>query len=850
MKTLITGIILFFFTSIKVFAYDIFVDGIFYNIDSEKKTAEVTFLTYGFYSGIINIPEQISYNGEKYQVNSIGLSAFEDCKDLEGIVLPNSIESIGKCAFCGCTSLTSIDIPNGVSFIGNWAFSGCTNLENVSIPNSVLTIGTCAFENCKKFTSLTIPQNVSYIGGNIITGSNNISTILVESGNTTYDSRDNCNAIIETATNTLIAGCKATIIPQDLINVGSSAFLYCEELEKIVIPNSIKSFGMYAFAYCPKLSEVISEIENPYKIDGSIFEGICSYAILRVPKGTKEMYQNLSSWTSKFNLIEEILNTYTLSIKAIGNGSVSYNETTIRSKTSSFTANEGTAITITLTPDKDYRVKSLTVNNFDVTASISNNQYTIRSINTDTYVGAEFEAIPPTTYTLSIKATGNGSVLFEDATIRESKSTFSVSDGAPITITLTPDEGYHVRELNVNGKDVTSSIINDKYTINNTAADTHVEAVFDLQPFVSEGIVYNVVSNDEKTVKVASGDFGLCTEIPCSFSAHESIWKVIGVEKDAFKSAKELAALIWNPETKFTEKISNPNLLFYVKSKDYAPSDISNIIVENKAEKIILTDAVEGNNFYCPQEFTAEQITYEHNYNMKSGYNSCQGWESIVLPFDVAMVTNSMGTELVPYNLWTHGDNKRPFWLCSMNEEGWKDESTIKANTPYIISMPNNENYDATYNITGNIVFSASNVTVNASDNLISSKRGHRNLVPNYQNTDRSSEIYALNVNNLWSANTDSNLAEGSAFIRDSRRVRPFEAYMTIDSGGGTTRSINIFDDDTTGIMNLPLACKNKDGVLRVYSLSGMLLKQGKDEKILNDLPNGVYVVNGKKIVK
>ena len=74
---------------------------------------------------------------------------------------------------------------------------------------------------------------------------------------------------------------------------------------------------------------------------------------------------------------------------------------------------------------------------------------------------------------------------------------------------------------------------------------------------------------------------------------------------------------------------------------------------------------------------------------------------------------------------------------------------------------------------------------------------------------------------------------------------------MTIDNGGGTTRSISIFDDDdTTGIMNLPLACKNKDDVLRVYSLSGMLLKQGKDEKILNDLSNGVYVVNGKKIIK
>jgi hypothetical protein len=74
---------------------------------------------------------------------------------------------------------------------------------------------------------------------------------------------------------------------------------------------------------------------------------------------------------------------------------------------------------------------------------------------------------------------------------------------------------------------------------------------------------------------------------------------------------------------------------------------------------------------------------------------------------------------------------------------------------------------------------------------------------------------------------------------------------MTIDSGGSTTRSISIFDDDdTTGIMSLPLASKHNDGAIRVYSLSGMLLKQGNDEKILNDLPKGVYVVNGKKIIK
>ena len=394
--------------------------------------------------------------------------------------------------------------------------------------------------------------------------------------------------------------------------------------------------------------------------------------------------------------------------------------------------------------------------------------------------------------------------------------------------------------------------MDNKYSISNINNDITVEVQFQaIEAITYSGMDFIVTSTEQKEVVVAKGDYGLWIKVPETVSAYNLTWTVIGFEEGAIESATELAAVIWNPQVKFKEKVTNPNLLLYVKSADYAPTEVKNVIVDGKAKSITLNDAASGNNFYCPQEFTAEQITYEHNYSMKTGYSTCQGWESIVLPFDVAVVTNNIGTELVPYTQWTLGDSKRPFWLCSMNEDGWKNESAIKANTPYIISMPNNDNYDATYNISGNIVFSASNVTVQASNNLVSSKHGHRNLVPNYQNIDRSSDIYALNVNNLWSTNTDSNLAEGSAFVRDSRQSRPFEAYMTIDSGGSTTRSISIIDDDdTTGIMSLPLASKHNDGAIRVYSLSGMLLKQGNDEKILNDLPKGVYVVNGKKIVK
>ena len=542
--------------------------------------------------------------------------------------------------------------------------------------------------------------------------------------------------------------------------------------------------------------------------------------------------------------------TYTLSIKAIGNGKATYGTTDVRGNASTFTLDEGTSATITFTPDNGYQIKSLKVNDVDKKSEISNNQYTVSSISTNTTVDVEFEAIPKTTYTLSIKATGNGKATYGTTDVRGKTCTFTLDEGTSATISFTPDDGYQIKSLKVDDVDKKPEISNNQYTVSSISANTTVEVEFveDIKSVSNEGVNYTVISQDEKTVNVASGDYKLLLKVPASFTAQNIEWKVVGIEKDALKDNLELAAIIWNPEVKFTEKVNNQNLLLYVKSTEYAPSDIKNVIADNKAKSITLTDAASGNNFYCPQEFAAEQISYEHNYSMKTGYNTCQGWESIVLPFDVAVITNNVGTELVSYALWSRGDSKRPFWLYSMNENGWKSEYAIKANVPYIISMPNNENYDATYNISGNIVFSASNVKVEASDNLSSSKSNHKNLIPNYQNQDSSNDIYALNVNNLWDKYTETDLAEGSAFVRGLRRVRPFEAYMTIDSGGSATRSISIFGDgNTTGIMDI--LTSESDDTIKVYSLSGALLKQGKRDEVIKNLPKGIYIISNKKVV-
>ena len=173
--------------------------------------------------------------------------------------------------------------------------------------------------------------------------------------------------------------------------------------------------------------------------------------------------------------------TYTLSIKAIGDGSVVYDGSSIRGKTISYTVNERTSATITFEPDNGYRIKSVKINSTDVTSSVSNNSYTISSISSDTVVEVEFEAIPPTTYTLSIKAIGDGSVIYDGTSIRGKTIWFTVNEGTSATITFEPDNGYKTKSVKVNSTDVTSSVSNNSYTISNISSDTTIEVEFELQ---------------------------------------------------------------------------------------------------------------------------------------------------------------------------------------------------------------------------------------------------------------------------------------------------------------------------------------------------------------------------------
>ena len=182
--------------------------------------------------------------------------------------------------------------------------------------------------------------------------------------------------------------------------------------------------------------------------------------------------------------------TYTLSITATGNGSATYDETSVRNETKSFTVNEGTNATVSITPDDGYRIKSVKENDSDVTSSVSNNTYTINNISSNTTLEVEFEAIPVPTYTLSIIATGNGSATYGETSVRNETTSFTVNEGTDATIVFSSDDGNSIASVIVNNSDVTSQVSENSYTISNITADTTLTVTFQEVSAISNHVIY------------------------------------------------------------------------------------------------------------------------------------------------------------------------------------------------------------------------------------------------------------------------------------------------------------------------------------------------------------------------
>ncbi|MBR5433782.1 MAG: leucine-rich repeat domain-containing protein [Bacteroidales bacterium] len=328
MKNFITFFLTLFVAS-SVWAYDFKVDGIYYSNVSSSVSGNEAWVTfkdeyYNSYSGSVTIPSYVWYQNVRYSVTYIRESAFENCRGLTSVTIPESVTHIEERAFYGCTGLTSITIPNSVTYIGKKAFEGVDliiysgnatgapwgankicrafddnfiyedaektsiykyigNGNDVIIPNSVTKIGEHAFDGCSSPTSVTIPESMTSIGKMAFSGFTGLTSITIPESVTTisWHAFDGCRnltsitipksvTVIQQSTFKNCTSLASITIPENVTYISNYAFEGCTSLTSVTIPENVTKIGDFAFCGCTSLTSV-TILENVTMIGGAAF---------------------------------------------------------------------------------------------------------------------------------------------------------------------------------------------------------------------------------------------------------------------------------------------------------------------------------------------------------------------------------------------------------------------------------------------------------------------------------------------------------------------------------------------------------------------------------------------------
>ena len=835
------------------------------------------------FGGCTSLEELIIPN----KVEEIGQSAFKDCEKIDSLFLGEGLKEIGDSAFMGCIALPTVVLPKEITEVAIATFKDCELLDSLVLSENLKEIGESAFEGCKVLPKVTLPETVVSIDEAAFKGCDSLKWVQVEFREPFVIDLNVFEGIDEDAVLKVPKGSRATFMKEESwakqfakiiggeykVTVTSTGFgeavfkldsLLANPVDSLLRDSLLKDSTLTVRNDSLKLTymegdsvivnflsdkgyQIMDVTVNEQLITDSLFADIYAADTLSTEKPRFGEY-TIAYLDQDYTVAvayEKI--HYWLTVTAIGKGTVSYLDESIEDTTAVFRIEDGLDAFVTFSPGEKWRIKSVMLDSLDITSEVPKYQYSIKNIKKHTTLVAEYEEIPINKYILTVYVSGMGEVAVDDNTIiRDDSWSAYFNEDTTAVLTFRPDEGYMTKYLRVNGDDITTKITNNQYTITSIRADINVNVSFAAVElsFAQNGINYQVTSFADKKVFVTSADNVQTLEIPASVTYSDEQWEVTGIKDNALSECTNLTAVIWNPEAPFKAILSNPNALVYLKNEKYVAWADQNAIVDGIAKRITLTDGTKGNDFYCPKAFKAQQISYTHNYSMETGITESKGWETIALPFDVQTISHANVGIIQPFKTWSSESETKPFWLYELTASGYQEAEAIKANTPYLISMPNNSLYMKDYRIVGKLTFGAKDVEVKATNDLNTPRYSDRTFVPNFTNKEDES-ILALNVNNDLVRYTSSDM--GGRFVKGLRAVYPFEAYMTTTSN---TRSIGVLDDMTTAIKTVHSMVDEKSQGIRIYDLRGVLVKSGTSmEDVKSGLKAGVYMVQGKKMI-
>ncbi len=805
-----------------------------------------------------------------YTVVAIGDRTFQNIKTLENITLPSTLQTIGAYAFYA-TGLTTINIPASVTSIGSYAFYGISGITQVTVNSETPPTAQSTSFASNTYTNAELRLNkggkAAYASTepwsrfkNVFDATGKYITIVVQ-GNGTVSYTN-----VEGKTFTASTG--STDIPLD------------EDVNPITLQVSAAMGSRFEKAVYDKVTEQ-EDYTSRVKEDGSLSMGV---------------YRGGTTLTVTFAERK----VWHLNVNIVGNGSLSYTN----GYGQTFTAGTGSTsipifedenpVTFHIAAAEGYRYAEA---KYDKVTAVED--YTSRLKEDGSFAMGVYRDGTTLTVTfversveLNLLREGKGTVKLNGEVLTFSAIGLAILDVSKMKnflFNLQPDAGSRLNQVAVNDDDVTNLVDGNgnldltEYLVDGVYS-MYIQFVEGFPTFASNDCTFGIPDLTKNEVRVMPRNYlNRDVLIPETVERNGTTYTVTSVEDAAFAGNEQLrsvslpstiqsvgsnlfdgcthlAAIVWNRTLPFPDEamgsFRNPNLLFYTKYNSHAPQNSGvNILWKGdndyyQSNKVIrLQEGINYFDFYCPIPFYAAQIEYVHQFTMETQPQTAKGWETLVLPFTVKNVYHSdLRRDIVPYATVSEDDvihGAHPFWLYTYSADGdkaWVEADSIRANQPYIISMPNNSKYPADYQMAGKVTFTAKNAWIPATEE-VSVTRGSRTLHANFQTQDVPS-YYLLNVKNDFFRNSTGR-DDGSTFVlrtkfADSRPAMPFECYFTTTAAG--VKEIGLFDDVVNAVRELPTDLPEKQ-VEGVYDLSGRKMNAS------TRLHRGFYIINGQKVL-